>query len=62
VTGKKREDGELKKLANEHLALALNLGVVEIPGLNPISESEAKKLNKVRTLGARSDSGVFLVE
>ena len=62
MTGKKREDGELKKLANEHLALALNLGVVEIPGLNPISESEAKKLNKVRTLGARSDSGVFLVE
>ena len=63
VTGEKREEAELKRLANEHLTLVLNLGVVvQLQGLKPISESEAKKLNMVRTLGARSDSGVFLVE
>jgi hypothetical protein len=62
VTGEKREEAELKRLANEHLTLVLNLGVVQLPGLKPISESEVKKLNMVRTLGARSDSGVFLVE
>jgi len=59
VTGEKREEAELKKLANEHLTLVLNLGVVQLPELKPISESEAKKLNMVRSLGARSDSGVF---
>ena len=62
MTGEKREEAELKRLANEHLTLVLNLGVVQLQGLKPISESEAKKLNMVRTLGARSDSGVFLVE
>jgi len=62
VTGEIREEAELKKLANEHLTLVLNLGVVQLPELKPISESEAKKLNMVRSLGARSDSGVFLVE
>ncbi len=62
MTGEKREEAELKRLANEHLTLVLNLGVVQLPGLKPISESEAKKLNMVRTLGARSHSGVFLVE
>jgi hypothetical protein len=62
VTGEKREEAELKRLANQHLALVLNLGVVQLPVLKPISESEAKKLNMVRTLEARSDSGVFLVE
>jgi hypothetical protein len=62
VTGEKREEAELKRLANEHLTLVLNLGVVQLPGLKPISESEAKKLEKVRSLGARSDSGVFFVE
>ena len=62
VTGEKREEAELKRLANEHLTLVLNLGVLQLPELKPISESEAKKLNMVRTLGARSDSGVFLVE
>jgi hypothetical protein len=62
VTGEKREEAELKKLANEHLTLVLNLGVVQLPELRPISELEAKKLNMVRSLGARSDSGVFFVE
>jgi len=62
VTGEKRE-AELKRLANEHLTLVLNLGVVvQLQRLKPINESGAKKLNMVRTLGARSDSGVFLVE
>src|SRR6202030_763629 len=49
VTGEKREEAELKKLANEHLTLVLNLGVVQLPELKPISESEAKKLNMVRS-------------
>jgi hypothetical protein len=62
VTGEKREAAELKKLADVHLTLVLYLGVVQLPELKPISESEAKKLNMVRSLGARSGSGVFLVE
>src|ERR1700686_394283 len=37
VTGEKREGAELKKLANEHLTLVLNLGVVQLPELKPIS-------------------------
>jgi hypothetical protein len=55
-------EAELKNLANEHLTLVLNLGVVQLPGLKPTTESEAKKLNIVRSLRARSDSGGFLVE
>jgi len=47
VTGEKREEAELKRLANEHLTLVLNLGVVvQLQGLKPISESEAKKLKR----------------
>jgi hypothetical protein len=63
VTGEKREEAELKRLANEHLTLVLNLGVVvQLQGLKPISESEAKKLNMVSYARSTLRHGVFLVE
>jgi hypothetical protein len=42
VTGEKREEAELKKIANDFLALALNRGMDQIAGLKRISEAEAE--------------------
>jgi hypothetical protein len=62
ATGKKRDEGELKKLANELLTLALGMDVQEITDFAAVSESEAEKLKKIRSAGTHHDGSVFLVE
>jgi hypothetical protein len=62
ATGKERDEGKLKKLANELLTLALGMDVQEITDFAVISESEAEKLKKIRTAGTHHDGSVFLVE
>ena len=62
VTGKERDEGELKKLANDFLALALGMDVQEITDFAAISESEAQKLKKISPAGKHHDGAVFLVE
>ena len=62
VTGKERDEGELKKLANDLLTLTLGMDVQEITDFAPISESEAEKLKKIRSAGTHQDGSVFLVE
>ena len=62
VTGEERDEEELKKLANDFLALALGLDVQEITDFAAISESDAEKLKKVRRAGTQHDGSVFLVE
>jgi hypothetical protein len=62
ATGKERDEGKLKKLANELLTLALGMDVQEITDFAAISESEAEKLKKIRTAGTHHDGSVFLVE
>jgi hypothetical protein len=57
VTHKERGEAELKRMANDFLALALNRGVNPIPGLNAISELDAKKLKKVGLAGIHQDGG-----
>jgi hypothetical protein len=48
VTGKERDEEELKKLANDFLTLALGLNVQE--------------LKKISAAGTHHDGSVFLVE
>jgi hypothetical protein len=62
VTHKERGEAELKRMANDFLALALNRGVNPIPGLSAISELDAEKLKKVGSAGIHHDGGVSLVE
>jgi nitrogen regulatory protein PII len=62
VTGEERDEEELKKLANDFLALALGLDVQEITDFAAIGKSEAEKLKKVRRAGTQHDGSVFLVE
>ena len=62
VTGKERDEGELKKLANDFLTLALGLDVREITHFEAISKSEAQKLKKISPAGTHHDGSVFLVE
>jgi len=62
VTGKERDDGELKKLANDFLTVALGLEVQEITHFEVISKSEAQELKKIGVAGTHHDGSVFLVE
>jgi len=62
VTGKERDEGDLKKLANDFLTLALGMDVQEITDFAAISESEAEKLKKISPAGTHHDGSVFLVE
>jgi hypothetical protein len=62
VTGKERDEEELKKLANDLLTLALGLEVQEITEFTAISESEAQELKKISSAGTHQDGSVFLVE
>ena len=62
VTGKQRDDGELKKLANNSLTLTLGLDVQEITDFAAISESDAQKLKKISPAGTHQDGSVFLIE
>jgi hypothetical protein len=62
VTGKECDEGELKKLANDFLTLALGLDVQEITHLEAISESGAQKLKKISPAGTDYDGSVLLVE
>jgi hypothetical protein len=55
VTGKERDEEELKKLANDFLTLALGLHVQEITDFAAISESEAHKLKKLSPAGTHHD-------
>ena len=61
VTHEERGPAELKRIANDFLALLLNRGVNPIPGLNAISESEAQKLRKIGSAGTHYDGAVSLV-
>ena len=62
ASGKEHNDGELKKLANDFLTLALGMDVQEITDFAAISESEAEKLKKISPAGTHHDGSVFLVE
>ncbi len=62
VTGKERDEGELKKLANEFLTLAVGLDVQEITEFTAISESDALKLKKISPAGIYHEGRVFIVE
>jgi|SRR5580704_512565 hypothetical protein len=62
VTGKGRDEEDLKKLANDFLTLALGLNVQEITHFEAISESEAQELKKISVAGTHHDGSVFLVE
>jgi hypothetical protein len=62
VTGKERDEGELKKLANDFLTLTLGLDVQEITEFAAISVSEAQELKKISSAGIHQDGSVFLVE
>jgi hypothetical protein len=61
ATGKERDEGELKRLANELLTLALGQDVQEITEFTAISESEAQELKKIGSAGAYRAGSVFLV-
>jgi hypothetical protein len=61
ATGKERDEGELKRLANELLTLALGQDVQEITEFTVISESEAQELKKISSAGTHRDGSVFLV-
>ena len=60
-TGKERDEGELKKLANDLLTLALGLNVQEITEFTAVSESEAQELKRISSAGTYQDGSVFLV-
>lgn len=62
ATGKERDEGELKKLANEFLTLAVGLEVQEITEFTAISESDALKLKKISPVGIYDGGRVFIVE
>ena len=62
VTGKERDEEELKKLANGFLTLALGMDVQEITDFAAISESEAQELKKISSAGTPHVGSVFLVE
>ena len=62
VTGKERDEGELKKLANDFLTVALGLEVQEITHFEAISKSEAQELKKIGVAGTHHDGSVVLVE
>ena len=62
VTGKQRDEGELKKLANDFLTLASGLDVQEITHFEAISKSEAQELKKISVAGTHRGGSVFLVE
>jgi hypothetical protein len=62
ATGKKRDEGELKKLAHELVTLTLGMDVQEITDFAAVSESEAEKLKKIRPAGTHHDGSIFLVE
>jgi len=62
ATGKDRDQGELKKLANDSLTLALGLEVQEITHFEAISKAEAEELKKINVTGTYHDGSVFLVE
>jgi|ERR1700722_10104385 hypothetical protein len=62
VTGKDRDQEELKKLANDLLTLAVGLEVQEITEFSAINEPEAQKLKKISPAGTHQDGSVFLVE
>ena len=59
---KKRKKKELERVANDFLAFALNQGVDAITDLKEISESDVKRLKKVRLAGTYHDGAVYLVE
>jgi hypothetical protein len=61
VTGKERDEEELKKLANDFLTLALGQYVQEITDFAAVSESEAQKPKKISPAGTQHDGSVFLV-
>jgi hypothetical protein len=62
VTGKIRDEEELKKLANGFLTLAVGMEVQEITEFAAISESEAQELKKISPAGTHPGGSVFLVE
>jgi hypothetical protein len=62
VTGKERDEGELKKLANDLLMQEVGLNVQEITEFTVIDESEAEKLKKISSARTHQDGSVFLVE
>jgi hypothetical protein len=62
VTDKERDEGELKKLANDFLTLALGLDVQVITEFTAISESQAQELEKISPAGMHHEVSVFLVE
>ncbi len=62
ATGQERDEGELKKLANDLLTMAFGLDVQEITEFTALSESEAQELKKISSAGTHDDGSVFLVE
>jgi hypothetical protein len=62
VTGKERDEAELKKLANDFLTQALGAEVQEITRFEALSKSEAQELKKISVAGKHHDGSVFLVE
>ena len=62
VTGKTRDEEELKKIANGVLTLAVGMEVQEITEFAAISESEAQELKKISPAGTHPGGSVFLVE
>jgi hypothetical protein len=60
-THNERKEGELERLTQDFLSLALSRGVVHIEGLKPITETEAQRLKKIQTAGTHYDGSVFLV-
>jgi hypothetical protein len=61
VTGQKREEREVKKLANDFVTLALRQDSGQIVGLRAISESEAQKRKKVSSAGTHFHGSTYLI-
>jgi hypothetical protein len=61
VTGQKRQEREVTKLANDFVTLALRQNFGQIVALRAISESEAQKRTKVSSAGTHFDGKTYLI-